>query len=225
MLVDGRKPIPASQIADAGTSTPGDVPYWPPTKTDVGLGNVTNDVQTKASVVPNTAPSAGQMLIGDGTKYNPTSPTTANVPDSTDKRYCTDSQKTVLGNTSGTNSGDETAARLATLGNDCLITGTALTDADETIHPANVAKSRFVLAAGTASAARIKTIGTTGSPMLYGTVCLRIEPQTYSITIRNGGTNGTGISDYVLAAQATAVDIVAAYDGSDWQVHTAVRVQ
>lgn len=41
----------------------------------VGLGNVTNDAQTKASVVPNTAPSAGQVLVGNagGTAYAPVS--------------------------------------------------------------------------------------------------------------------------------------------------------
>lgn len=43
------------------------------TKTTVGLSNVTNDAQTKAAVVPNTAPSAGQLLIGNagGTAYAP----------------------------------------------------------------------------------------------------------------------------------------------------------
>jgi hypothetical protein len=42
-------------------------------KGDVGLGSVTNDAQTKASVVPNTAPSAGQILVGNagGTAYAP----------------------------------------------------------------------------------------------------------------------------------------------------------
>jgi hypothetical protein len=37
------------------------------------LGNVTNDTQTKAAVVPNTAPSAGQILAGNagGTAYAP----------------------------------------------------------------------------------------------------------------------------------------------------------
>ncbi|SFH96664.1 hypothetical protein [Planctomicrobium piriforme] len=42
-------------------------------KSDVGLGNVTNDVQTRSAVVPNTAPSAGQLLIGNagGTAYAP----------------------------------------------------------------------------------------------------------------------------------------------------------
>lgn len=45
------------------------------TASDVGLGSVTNDAQTKASVVPNTAPSAGQLLAGNagGTAYAPVS--------------------------------------------------------------------------------------------------------------------------------------------------------
>ncbi len=41
------------------------------TASQVGLGNVTNDVQTKAAIIPNTAPSAGQLLIGNGTAYAP----------------------------------------------------------------------------------------------------------------------------------------------------------
>jgi hypothetical protein len=42
---------------------------------DVGLGSVTNDAQTKAAIVPNTAPSAGQILVGNagGTAYAPQS--------------------------------------------------------------------------------------------------------------------------------------------------------
>lgn len=45
------------------------------TKTSIGLGNVTNDAQTKAAIVPNTAPSAGQVLVGNagGTAYAPVS--------------------------------------------------------------------------------------------------------------------------------------------------------
>lgn len=43
------------------------------TSTDVGLSAVTNDVQTKAAIVPNTAPSAGQVPCGNagGTAYVP----------------------------------------------------------------------------------------------------------------------------------------------------------
>lgn len=41
------------------------------TKTAVGLSNVTDDAQTKAAIVPNTVPTAGQLLVGNagGTAY------------------------------------------------------------------------------------------------------------------------------------------------------------
>ena len=41
------------------------------TSSDVGLGNVTNDAQTRAAIVPNTAPAAGEILVGNagGTAY------------------------------------------------------------------------------------------------------------------------------------------------------------
>jgi len=43
------------------------------TATLVGLGNVTNNTQTQAAIVPNTAPSPGQLLLGNsgGTAYAP----------------------------------------------------------------------------------------------------------------------------------------------------------
>jgi hypothetical protein len=40
--------------------------------------------------------------------------TTADIADSTDKRYITDAQQTVLGNTSGTNTGDQDISGIAT---------------------------------------------------------------------------------------------------------------
>jgi hypothetical protein len=40
-------------------------------KSDIGLGNLTNDAQTKASIVPNTVPASGQILIGGGVAYVP----------------------------------------------------------------------------------------------------------------------------------------------------------
>jgi len=45
------------------------------TKAQVGLTNVTDHAQTQAAVVPNTAPAAGQMLVGNagGTAYAPVS--------------------------------------------------------------------------------------------------------------------------------------------------------
>ena len=45
------------------------------TKSQVGLSNVTNDAQTQAAIVPNTAPTSGQILVGNagGTAYSPVS--------------------------------------------------------------------------------------------------------------------------------------------------------
>ena len=45
------------------------------TKSQVGLSNVTNDAQTQAAIVPNTAPASGQVLVGNagGTAYAPVS--------------------------------------------------------------------------------------------------------------------------------------------------------
>jgi hypothetical protein len=50
-------------------------------KGDVGLGAVTNDAQTKAAIVPNSVPTAGQILIGNagGTAYVPSTPTYPNA--------------------------------------------------------------------------------------------------------------------------------------------------
>lgn len=55
--------------------------------------------------------------------------TTASVPDSTDRRYVTDAQRTVIGNTSGTNSGNETTTTIGTLVNGATAKATPV-DAD-----------------------------------------------------------------------------------------------
>lgn len=62
-------------ITAAVTSVAGKTGAVTLTSSDVSLGNVTNDTQTKAAIVPNTAPSAGQLLVGNagGTAYAPVS--------------------------------------------------------------------------------------------------------------------------------------------------------
>lgn len=59
--------------------------------------------------VPTTRTVAGHALSGD------VALTTADVPDSTGRRYVTDAQKASLASLSGTNTGDETAARIGAL--------------------------------------------------------------------------------------------------------------
>jgi len=56
--------------------------------------------------VPNTRTVNSKVLSADITL------STADIADSTDKRYCTDAQKTIIGNTSGANTGDETTATI-----------------------------------------------------------------------------------------------------------------
>ena len=68
--------------------------------------------------------------------------TTANVADSSNKRYVTDAQLTVLGNTSGTNTGDEPSASTTVEGVVELATqaeAQAKTDTTRAVTPASLA--------------------------------------------------------------------------------------
>ena len=73
----------------------------------------------------NGVPAAGSLIhVASGAKFSMSTgitltnnkvvadATTADIPDSTDKRYVTDAKLTVLNNTSGTNTGDQTGANL-----------------------------------------------------------------------------------------------------------------
>jgi hypothetical protein len=104
-----------------GTST--DVVLTFPTPTEIGLGNVdnTSDSNKPVSTAQQTALDLKvdeNVAIVGATKTKVTydakglvtagaDATTADIADSTDKRYITDAQQTVLGNTSGTNTGDQ----------------------------------------------------------------------------------------------------------------------
>lgn len=93
------------------------------TKAEVGLDNVDNTsdlnkpistaTQTALNNKENTIPAglATDYVAGDKT-IKPLN--TNNVSESIDKRFVTDSQRTVLQNTSGVNSGDETTATIKT---------------------------------------------------------------------------------------------------------------
>lgn len=116
------------------------------TKTDVGLDNVdnTSDANKPVSTATQTAldlkvdknaaiTAATKTKItydAKGLVTAGTDATTADIADSTNKRYVTDAQLTVIGNTSGTNTGDETGARIATLTH-AASAKSALVDADE----------------------------------------------------------------------------------------------
>lgn len=94
------------------------------TKTQVGLGNVdnTSDANKPVStsqaaadalrVLANTAITGGTFTKGTvdskGLITSYTNATTADINPSTNRNYVTDAQQTVIGNTSGTNTGDQT---------------------------------------------------------------------------------------------------------------------
>lgn len=69
------------------------------TSTMVGLGNVTNTTQTQSTIVPNTAPSAGQDLVGNagGTAYAPVTMSGDCTRSSTGAITCTESSGTAFG--------------------------------------------------------------------------------------------------------------------------------
>jgi len=91
------------------------------TKASVGLGNVdnTSDLNKPISTATQTALNAKEPTIATGlsTDYIAGDKTikplnTGNVAESLDKRFVTDTQRTVIQNTSGTNTGDETTATI-----------------------------------------------------------------------------------------------------------------
>jgi hypothetical protein len=88
------------------------------TKTEVDNSFATKEQGTKAdnAVVANSAitGSTKTKITYDskGLVTAGADATTSDIADSTDKRYCTDAQKTVIGNTSGTNTGDETTSTI-----------------------------------------------------------------------------------------------------------------
>jgi hypothetical protein len=116
--------IDAAKIAD-GTVSNAEYQY---------LGGVTSDIQTQLdSKVDENAAITGATKTkitfdAKGLVTAGADATTADIADSTDKRYVTDAQATVIGNTSGTNSGDNATnsqySGLEASKQDTLVSGT-----------------------------------------------------------------------------------------------------
>ena len=116
----------ALSVNGVGAGTTGNVVI---TKSDLSLGNVdnTSDVNKPVSTATQTALDLKvdeNAAITGATKTKITydakglvtggaDATTADVADSSNKRYVTDAQLVVIGNTSGTNTGDQTATTVA----------------------------------------------------------------------------------------------------------------
>ena len=127
------------------------------TKTAVGLSNVTTDAQTKAAIVPNTVPTAGQLLVGNagGTAY-------AAVSSSGDATVASTGAVTLATVNSNVGSfGSATAAPAITVNAKGLVTAAST----NTITPA--VGSITGLGTGVAAALAVN-VGSAGSPVING---------------------------------------------------------
>jgi hypothetical protein len=127
------------------------------TKAQVGLTNVTDHAQTQAAIVPNTAPSAGQILVGNagGTAY-------ALVAASGDATLASTGAVTLATVNSNVGSyGSATAAPAVTVNAKGLVTAVST----NTITPA--VGSITGLGTGVATALAVN-VGTAGAPVVNG---------------------------------------------------------
>ena len=80
---------------------------WQVNPAAIGLGSVTNNAQTNAAVMPNTAPAAGQIPVGNagGTAYAPTSVSGDCTLASTGAITCTKTNTVAFGTAATVNTG------------------------------------------------------------------------------------------------------------------------
>jgi hypothetical protein len=113
----------------ATTSTTGNLPTdtskW---QVVANKGATGSTGATGATGSTGSAGAAGVVQSVNGISQAAVTLDTSNIADSADKRYCTDAQKTVIGNTSGTNSGDNATnsqySGLAASKQDALVSAT-----------------------------------------------------------------------------------------------------
>lgn len=101
------------------------------------------------------------------------------------------------------------------------VAGPNLGDASVTINPGTDGVSLYTMPAATMTANRVVTIGTgTSANLVAGVTTVYIQRRDLTantLTIRNGGANGTVIPDVVLPASPTYATVVGVtWDGVDW---------
>ena len=110
---------------------------------------------------------------------NPHGATTADIADSTNKRYCTDAQKTVLANTSNTNTGDQDLSGLL------LKAGGTMTGAITSERGTHVALSGSVIDCSTGNSFSKTITGTT--TFTLSNVPVSGQLYTFLLYLTNGG--------------------------------------
>jgi hypothetical protein len=130
-----------------------------------GLMNATPASQTLTTNSAFTATYGMNIPSGQTYKINNVALTTANIADSTDARYCTDAQKVVIGNTSGTNSGDNAANSTAD-----MLLGTVQSVTAEKVFTKD----------------KISTLGTSTGKTVISTANTSATDYTQTMQARNG---------------------------------------
>jgi len=161
----------------------------------VGLGNVTNNAQTQAAIVPNTAPGAGQILVGNsgGTAYAPQSLSGDCALGSGGAITCTKTNGTAFAASATVNTTNASNITSGTLPHAQL---PALVGADIPNNSANTAGS-----AGSLSAASVLPAGTTSTTPSAGDNSGKLATTAYvkneiylSWTCPVAGATTTGVS-------------------------------
>lgn len=187
--------------AEAGTSTS----VWRWTVERVRQAIAAFAVQKNASITGATKTKVtydAKGLVTSGADA-----TTADIADSTDKRYVTDAQLTVIGNTSGTNSGNETVTTIGALINGATAKTTPV-DADQIGLMDSAAGNVLKKVSWLNIKATLKTYFDT----IYNTLQTQSHAECYFAT--------TNTTDTVIAAANTPVKALGTttfgFNGGSW---------
>lgn len=168
-------------------------------QTALDLKVVANTAITGATKIKTTYDSKGLITAG-------VDATTADIADSADKRYVTDAQRTVVGNTSGTNTGDQTAIANATLANMATKTykgrTSALTGSPEDVAVATL-KTDLGLVKADVGLGSVVNSDTTTTANITDSSNKRFITDAQQTVL--GNTSGTNTGDQILPTDATLV--------------------
>lgn len=212
----GYTPEPAITSGTTGQYWRGDKSWQTLDKAAVGLGNVdnTSDANKPISSATQTALNAkidANTAITGATKtkitYDSkglvtagTDATTADIADSSNKRYVTDAQLTVIGNTSGTNTGDQN------------IFGTIVVAGQSNVV-ADATNDTLTLVAGTGVS--ITTNATTDSITINSSTNLSLDDITASSPITIINDTGTDVSIPLASSLSSGLISGTQYDKLD----------
>jgi hypothetical protein len=149
----------------------------------------------------------------DGLVTSGTDATTADIADSSNKRYCTDAEKTVIGNTSNTNTGDQTLPVKATgaeidtgTNDDKFATPKALADQSVLLKKSGGTMTGKIVKAGTTE------VGKTYTPS-SGSQTVTIDCSVNNIHIVTGHADGTAITFAISNATSSQPFIISILQG------------